>query len=1049
MSEEIARGGMGIVYRAWQKEPGREIALKMLLPHRVNSPGMAERFRLEDRALSDLEHPAILPVYQVGEHEGLPYFTMKLASGGTLAQRKAEFVGDWRAIAELVATLADAVQFAHQRGVLHRDLKPGNILFDEGGRAYVSDFGLAKLIDAETDLTRTADFLGTPHYVAPEVASRSARSAIISSDIYSLGAIFYELLAGRPPFEAEGVPALLKKIAEEEPRRISDFRFSILDSPREARAAAGGGQSKSQIANRKSQIPTDLDVICLKCLSKEPSRRYGSALELADDLRRWLAGRTIKARPAAITEYLWRWAKRNPALAAVSILLLLALAGGALLQARTNRQLRVALGGASAALQESLLTQARLERTSGKMGQRFRALELVRRASTVSPEFTELGGRFQPSETAGAKPELRLSASWVALRTEAAGALALPDLRLLERWRTHPAHFEGAAEFSEDLSRFVTASPSGGFSLFATEGQDLIRSFPGATNLPAVDFKISQDLRWIAANFQDGHAEIHSVLSNSPARSFPGHRDVRTQIEFVPDGRSFLVAGLGLGITQHHFDGGGIRVILPAPTAVAGLKLDSSGSRVAVKALRALNVIQVSDGTALWSRPWTNDFKEIAWSRDGQRLAVADQVPPFRVLVFDANTGEELAAFQDHENHVHTIAWHPNGDSLISVGWDRKLVWRQLRNDGFRLVTQADPRILRFSPDGRQLAFEPAHGQVALMEATLPSVFHEWQPTAPRDEESFDINVSRDGTLVATSSARGVHLWDTLSRKQIDHIAIQNRMWWVTVHLNPDVTSLFYSGVGLGVRNVKIDRTRLGNSGPEQARFGTSQQLGEGTGFILEDLAPDGRSLVVAENRKLVRAEEIHPVFWLWPDGKATGARKLAEDFPATGYTLTRDGRWGITTHLTAPDVWIWNATSAERVRSLGVESPAGVTLSPDGRWLLVATVESYQLWEVGSWRPAAKWPSLAAEQGRWAAAFSSDSQFVAVASPHGMIEIRTVPQATEMMRLPPPQPILVQALHFTPDDRRLLILHANGRVLEWNLAALQTELASLRLGWH
>src|ERR1043166_1768329 len=213
----IARGGMGIVYRAQQLQPPRTVALKMLLPHQLGAAGMAERFRLEVRTLTELEHPAILPVYQAGEYEELPFFTMKLATGGTLAQRREQLAGEWRTIAQLMARLADAVQFAHEHGVLHRDLKPGNILFDDQDRAYVSDFGLAKLVSAENDLTPTANFLGTPNYVAPEVATRNARQATIASDIYSLGAFLYELLAGRPPFEAEGVPALLRKIVEDEP----------------------------------------------------------------------------------------------------------------------------------------------------------------------------------------------------------------------------------------------------------------------------------------------------------------------------------------------------------------------------------------------------------------------------------------------------------------------------------------------------------------------------------------------------------------------------------------------------------------------------------------------------------------------------------------------------------------------------------------------------------------------------------------------------------------------------------------------------------------
>jgi len=160
VQEEIARGGMGIVYRARQISPARLVAIKMLLPHQLGSEEMRERFRLETETIAALEHPSILPVYQVGEQDGMPYFAMKFADGGTLVERRGDFAKEWRKVAELIAMLADAVHFAHERGVLHRDLKPGNILFDEQGRAYVSDFGLAKLVSVETGLTRSVDFLG-------------------------------------------------------------------------------------------------------------------------------------------------------------------------------------------------------------------------------------------------------------------------------------------------------------------------------------------------------------------------------------------------------------------------------------------------------------------------------------------------------------------------------------------------------------------------------------------------------------------------------------------------------------------------------------------------------------------------------------------------------------------------------------------------------------------------------------------------------------------------------------------------------------------------
>ncbi len=318
---EVARGGMGIVYRARQIEPPREVAIKMLLPHQLGSAGMRERFRLEARAIAALDHPVILPVYLVGAQDRMPFFTMKFATGGTLAQRKARYRSDWRGIASLMATLADAVHFAHEHGVLHRDLKPGNILFDEHGRAYVSDFGLAKVIGEDSDLTRSVDFLGTPHYVAPEVAMRSAREATTSSDVYSLGAILYELLAGRPPFEADGVPALLKKISEEEATPPS----------RAIRADGASPVTVPATPGTLASVPRDLEIICLKCLAKEPGRRYASALELANDLRRWLAGEPILARQTLVLERIWLWSRRHrftAALIGAVVVLLIALIAG-------------------------------------------------------------------------------------------------------------------------------------------------------------------------------------------------------------------------------------------------------------------------------------------------------------------------------------------------------------------------------------------------------------------------------------------------------------------------------------------------------------------------------------------------------------------------------------------------------------------------------------------------------------------------------------------------------------------------------------------------
>ena len=241
------------------------VALKTMRGADLDSLEALERFRHEARAMAGLEHAAILPVFTFGEHDGIPYFTMKLASGGTLTQRLAGYAGKWREIAELVAKVADAVQHAHTHAVLHRDLKPGNILFDESGHAFVSDFGIAKLIDEKgADLTLTAAVLGTPHYLAPEIATRDARAATTASDVWSLGVILYELLAQRRPFEGDSISSLLRAISETEPAALRT-------------------------------VPRDLAVIVMKALAKESARRYLTAAALAQDLRRWLAGSPIEA----------------------------------------------------------------------------------------------------------------------------------------------------------------------------------------------------------------------------------------------------------------------------------------------------------------------------------------------------------------------------------------------------------------------------------------------------------------------------------------------------------------------------------------------------------------------------------------------------------------------------------------------------------------------------------------------------------------------------------------------------------------------------------
>jgi tetratricopeptide (TPR) repeat protein/tRNA A-37 threonylcarbamoyl transferase component Bud32 len=355
--EELARGGMGVVYRARHLRLNRVVALKMIRSAQLATDKELQRFRAEAEAAARLDHQHIVPVYEVGECEGQHFFSMKLIEGGSLASRMATFAKDQKAAAKLLAMVARAVHHAHQRGILHRDLKPSNILIDEEGRPYISDFGLAKRFDHDSKLTLSEAVIGTPSYMAPEVAAGGARQVTVAADVYGLGAILYEMIAGHPPFQADTRLETLRQVQEDEPSLA------------------------------KSKISRDLETICLKCLSKDPERRYGSAEALAVDLERWLAGEPIRARRISPLGRAWRWSKRRPALAALIAVSFLALVSFGIGAAWHNVRLKHALDRAQAvtAFLEDVFKMGSPERAKG--GQITIEMALDKAAQSVGEKF--------------------------------------------------------------------------------------------------------------------------------------------------------------------------------------------------------------------------------------------------------------------------------------------------------------------------------------------------------------------------------------------------------------------------------------------------------------------------------------------------------------------------------------------------------------------------------------------------------------------------------------------------------------------------------------
>lgn len=403
--EEIARGGMGIVFKARQAQLGRIVALKMILAGKLADDADVERFRREAKAAAQLKHPNIVPVHEIGEHEGRHYFTMDFIEGQSLAEIIREEILSPRDASDLLLKVARALHFAHKQGTIHRDLKPANILISAENTPHVTDFGLAKMVESvaaesETELTATGQILGTPSYMSPEQASGNQGVVGPASDIHSLGAILYATLVGRAPFAADSPIDTLMQVMKKEPVTIRDLNPSV---------------------------PRDLETICLKCLSKEPQKRYTTAAEFADDLSRFLEDRPVKARPVGPAQRLIRWSKRNRAVAsliALSAALLVsgtfvslyfavqasrraqaeaqahAVAENALENEQRAREVaqserdraRAQTQRGEVVLARSLLEQARSVRLARSEGYRWKAHDLLRESEAISRNYRNADG---------------------------------------------------------------------------------------------------------------------------------------------------------------------------------------------------------------------------------------------------------------------------------------------------------------------------------------------------------------------------------------------------------------------------------------------------------------------------------------------------------------------------------------------------------------------------------------------------------------------------------------------------------------------------------
>ncbi len=509
---EIARGGMGVVFRARQIRPEREVALKVIAAGELASPRMIERFHAETQAAARLDHTNIAPIYEVGQEDGWHFFSMRLIEGPTLGQEIAGRPLPLRRAAGLMAKIARAVHHAHQRGVLHRDIKPGNVLLDAAGEPHLTDFGLAKILEADSDLTLTHAVLGTPAYMAPEQASGQTRDVTVAADVYSLGAVFYEMLTGTPPFSGPSAAALLRKIVEEEPVAPSVARHHQARPPR----FAGAKLERLDGATR------DLEVVCLKCLEKEPGRRYASAAELADDLERWLRNEPIQARPAGPWERLHKWGRRNrgkaTVLATAAASLLVIIAGSLWFNVHLNRARLAAEQSAAETHRQLVLGQLRdaSRLTAGDDG-------LTALFPLLAALKLEQGSVTQPAMI---RERLKLTLD------------AAPEL--LRLWDADDAVVQ--LRFTPDQNHLVGVLRQGGVQMWElASGQSV--SFDRSAS-PAARFAELSPEGWrvLESLERPPFARVRD-LANASVRSLPLDHPAGRAIAFSPDGSIIATGG--------------------------------------------------------------------------------------------------------------------------------------------------------------------------------------------------------------------------------------------------------------------------------------------------------------------------------------------------------------------------------------------------------------------------------------------------------------------------------------------------------------------------